>query len=302
MSSDPPYRTFLEVSLSAIHANYLAIASQVPRGAIMMPVVKANAYGHGAIPVSQTLINAGAHWLAVSNTLEAVALRQAGIPPSTHILVMAGIHPFDWPFLAEHQLTPVLHSMADIASMEQLGRKAGRILPFHFKFDTGLSRLGSRELITEIVGHLQSLQHSRLEGVMSHFASAADLLNPKTQNQAALLREYVRQLRQAGLPPFLVHIDATNSLHHRSHNTEVHLVRPGLAVYGYVTEPKGLAIPGRLAVHPALTWKTRVISVKNLPAGVDVGYGSQYRTTEPTTIAVLSVGYADGYPHQLSNR
>lgn len=301
MTSDPPYRTYVEVSLPTIQDNFRSIASQLAPASQVMPVVKANAYGHGAIPVSHALVAAGTRWLAVSSTMEGVALRRGGIPLDTRILVMAGVHEFDWPQIVAHQLTPVLHNLRDVSDAEKVATAVGKQLPFHFKFDTGLSRLGSLEPIEDIIRTFLNLRLARLEGIMTHFASAANITSSKTQRQADLLTHYAELLRCSGLPKFLVHLDATNSLHLARHHADVQLVRPGHAIYGYVTEPKNAPM-GRLHVRPALTWRARVILTKSLPPGVDVGYGSRYRTTRHTTIAVLAVGYADGYPHQLSNR
>ncbi|MCW5962454.1 MAG: alanine racemase [Bryobacterales bacterium] len=301
MNSDPPYRTYVEVSLPTIQENFRSIASQLSPAAQVMPVVKANAYGHGALPVSRALVAAGTRWLAVSSTMEGVTLRRGGIPTDTRILVMAGVHDFDWPQIVTHQLTPVLHNLRDVSEAEKVAAAAGRVLPFHFKFDTGLSRLGSLEPIQEIIRTFLNLRITRLEGIMTHFASAANLTSPKTQQQADQLTNCAELLRRSGLPKFLVHVDATNSLHLARHHADVQLVRPGHAIYGYVTEPK-TSVVGRLHVKPALSWTARVILTKSLPPGVDVGYGSHYRTTRDTVIAVLAVGYADGYPHQLTNR
>lgn len=318
MSKQPSYRTFVEVSLDQIRTNYRSIAAILPDGAQMMPVVKANAYGHGAAQVAKTLIEAGAPWLAVSSTVEGVQLREVGIPPSVRILVMAGLLDFDWPQLLEHKLTPVLHSVRDLEVFDALVAKAAHDrshpasidpavsatpgVPFHFKFDTGLSRLGSREDIAVLVRAFTNARHTRLEGVMTHFASAADLNSSMTDRQVSLFQEHISTLRAAGLPEFLVHVDATNSLHLARHTTAIHLVRPGHAIYGYVTQPRPRTANGRLQVEPALAWKTRILLVKELPAGTAVGYGSQFQTSRPSAIAVLAVGYSDGYPHQLSNR
>lgn len=310
MHADPPFRTFVEVSLGAIQRNFHAVAKLLPEHAKVMPVVKANAYGHGALPVSRALVKTGAEWLAVSNTAEAVALRQGGIEPRVRILVLGGIHHFDWAHLLPNQLTPVLHSIDDVRAFDAIANAAGLNVPFHFKFDTGLSRLGSREPIAQLIHCLHQLRAARLEAIMTHFASAADLSSPKTFHQANLLLEHATALRNAGIGPFFLHADATNSIHLLRHHLDIGLVRPGHSIYGYVTEPRSSnvssssspSLTGRLHVEPALTWKAGVLLTKTLPPGVDVGYGSRYRTARPTTVAVLSVGYADGYPHQLTNR
>ncbi|MCU0226661.1 MAG: alanine racemase [Bryobacterales bacterium] len=298
----PPFRTFVEVSLTTIRDNYASVASRVKPGAHVMPVVKANAYGHGALPVAHALIRSGARWLAVSSVMEGVALREGGVTPPVSVLVMAGVQPFEWPLVLRHQLTPVLHSLEEVRFLNHYAAAENLSIGFHFKFDTGLSRLGSLEPLSAIVPVFQSLASARLEGVMTHFAAAADLGSHRTQQQATALSEAVATLRGAGIPPFLVHIDATNSLHLHSHAADVQLVRPGHAIYGYVTNPRQATAAGALVVRPALQWKARVILTKRLPPGVFVGYGSQFRTTRNTTIAVLAVGYGDGYPHQLSNR
>jgi alanine racemase len=297
-----PHRCYVEVSLPQIRENFLSIAEALKPKTEIMPVVKANAYGHGAIRVAQTLTNAGARWLAVSNTSEGVALRRAGIPEEVRIIVMAGILPFEWQSVVECHLTPVLHQMSDLATVEEISASTGTPLRFHIKVDTGLSRLGLRESIGEIARALLSLKHSQFEGVMTHLASAANVTSPQTDEQLKAFDRAVSGLREAGLPPFMRHVDATNSLHLVEHDTEVHLIRPGLAVYGYVTEPSAPVTRGKLQVKPALSWKARIILVKDLPAGVSVGYGATYTTTKPTTIAVLAVGYSDGYPHQQSNK
>lgn len=302
MSLDPPFRTFVEVSLPAIQHNFRVVAAVLGDDANVMPVVKANAYGHGAFPVSRALVDAGARWLAVSNTAEAVALRNAGIAPPTRIVVLGGIHSFDWPHLLPNRLTPVLHGISDILHFDSIAQAAGQTATFHLKFDTGLSRLGTREPIQDILAVLRDLRYASLEGIMTHFASAADLSSQKTFHQADALRQIAAQLRDGGVVPELLHVDATNSVHLARHNLHVQLVRPGHAIYGYVTEPRNAGTTGRLTVQPALTWKAGVLLIKTLPPGVEVGYGSRYRTTRQTTIAVLSVGYADGYPHQLTNR
>jgi alanine racemase len=308
MTGTAPYRTWVEVSLSRLRQNYFSIAGTLPEGTQMMPVVKANAYGHGALPVARTLVSAGCRWLAVSSSAEGTELRAGGIGPEVRILVMAGICDFEWPLILDANLTPVLHSLEDLAIYNQLASdrqptgSAPEPLPFHFKLDTGLARLGSREDLSTLIEAFRTASHCRLEGIMTHFASAANLKSPMTGEQTGAFEGVVAAIRDAGVGPFLQHVDATNSLHLARHTTPVHLVRPGHAIYGYVTQPGGRYATGRLKVRPALSWKARVILVKSVPADTSVGYGGLFRTTRPTKLAVIAVGYSDGYPHQLSNR
>lgn len=267
----------------------------------MMPVVKANAYGHGAVPVARKLVECGAGWLAVSNPLEGVELREAGISMPVRIVVTAGILPFNWGAIVEHSLTPVLHSLQQVREFDELCRKVGRSLPFHFKVDTGLSRLGSIDSPDDIALVFQTLTAAVPEGLMTHFASASDPLNSQTRSQLQRFHDVASRLRELGVVLPIHHVDATNSLHYPPQEGAYQLVRPGHAIYGYVTPAPGEQSPGRLAVKPVLSWYAHVLLTKQLPAGTSVGYGALHHASRPTTIAVLGVGYADGYPHTLSN-
>ncbi|MDZ7638849.1 MAG: alanine racemase [Bryobacterales bacterium] len=295
----PPHRSFVEISLSRLAENYHSIAATLQPGNLIMPVVKANAYGHGAVQVAHKLVECGARWLAVSSTDEGIELREAGISLPVRILVMAGVLPFEWHAVVQHALTPVLHSISDLGALDQLSASTGSPMPFHFKVDTGLSRLGSADSAEEIGAAFASLRSAIPEGVMTHFASAADPRNGQAQQQLMHLRNVLRALRQRGIAPPIVHADSTNSLHHPPHPGTFQLVRPGHALYGYVSQPHDLP-DGKLMVKPVLAWRTRVLLTKRLVTGTPVGYGALYHTTRPTDIAVLGIGYADGYPHRLS--
>ncbi len=299
-NTNPPFRSFVEISYSRLAANYSAIESVLPPETMMMPVVKANAYGHGAVQVARKLVECGARWLAVSNAVEGVELREAGISPPVRIVVTAGILPFEWEAVFTHSLTPVLHSLSDVEFFDKRCAALERSLPFHFKVDTGLSRLGDTDSPDAIARVFQALTSSVPEGLMTHFASASDPLNPQTQIQLRRFQEIASALKALRIQIPVEHVDATNSLHYPPHSGGYRLVRPGHAVYGYVTPSPSEHPSGRLSVEPVLSWYTHVLLTKQLPPGTPVGYGALHRTTRPTTIAVLGVGYADGYPHRLS--
>lgn len=299
--TNPPFRSFVEISYSRLAANYRGIESALPPAAMMMPVVKANAYGHGAVQVARKLVECGARWLSVSNPVEGAELREAGISLPVRIVVTAGILPFEWDAVFAHALTPVLHCLSDVQYFDNRCAALGRSLPFHFKVDTGLSRLGSTDSAEAIARVFHALASSFPEGLMTHFASASDPLNPQTQLQVRRFREIASALKERGIQIPLQHVDATNSLHYPPHSGGYQLVRPGHAIYGYITPYPGEHPSGRLSVQPVLSWHTHVLLTKQLPAGTLVGYGALHRTTRPTTIAVLGVGYADGYPHRLSS-
>lgn len=298
----PPHRSFAEISLSRLAENYASIASCLPRGAEIMPVVKANAYGHGLVPVSHKLLECGARWLAVSSVDEGVALRESGITPTTRIVVMAGILPFEWSAVLEYALTPVLHTLDDVRHFDRIAAYRHSPSGFHFKLDTGLSRMGCSHPANDLAEVFAGLRSAKLEGLLTHFASAANLSSGQTESQIARFEESLLALREAGITAPYLHTDSTNSLHFPRPQSARQLVRPGHALYGYVTQPLNEPCVGRLQVRPLLTWKTRILQLKDVPAGTAVGYGALHRTMRPTTIAVLGIGYADGYPHRLSTK
>lgn len=298
--NEHPYRSWVEVSRGQIAANFRAIRDVVGTGVEVMPVVKADAYRHGAIEVSRTLEQEGARWLAVSNTEEGVALREAGI--RARILVMADFLPFTREALLAHQLTPVIHSLEDIAELDRLAAARDETCRYHLKLDTGMGRLGVRSSAAEIAEAILAARHAQLEGLMTHFASAANYQTSQTDDQIALFDQLAEGLARAGIHPNLVHLSSTIPVAYGRRNTWRGMIRPGHAIYGYVSPARGHA-PGRiLQVKPALTWRATVLSVKDIPAGALVGYGGMFRAPRPMRVGVLAVGYADGIPHRLSGR
>jgi alanine racemase len=283
-------RSWVEVSLGTIRANYRAVREVVKDTAEIMPVVKADAYRHGAVEVSRALEAEGAPWLAVSNVEEGAALRHAGV--RARILVMADFLPAERDALRESDLTPVIHSLSDIP----LARS-----PYHLKIDSGMGRLGTRaapEEIARVVG----AGGAKLEGLMTHFASAGNYASPQTMEQIERFEKVICALRAAGLAPRYIHSSATIPVAYGRREAWGNLVRPGHAIYGYVSPARGAAPPSVLAVKPALTWKASVLAVKDLEAGALIGYGGIQKAERPMRIAVLAAGYADGIPHRLSNR
>lgn len=296
-----PYRSWVEISRSQIAANFHCIRKAVGADVTVMPVVKADAYRHGAIEVSRTLVGEGAGWLAVSNVEEGVALRQAGI--ESRILVMADFLPVGRVAMLEHGLTPVLHDLGDIHELEHLAAARGERVKAHLKLDTGMCRLGTRAGADEIEAALRGAPHVDLEGLMSHFASVADFTVPQTDDQTECFLQTVGDLAARGVRPEKVHLSSTGGIAYRPREAWGNLVRPGHAIYGYVSPSRGNSPANRLnRVRPALCWKAAVLTTKDIPAGAKVGYGGMFTAPAPMRIAVLAVGYADGVPHRLSNR
>ncbi len=280
-------RSWVEVSLRRIRENYRAVRSLVGGTAEVMPVVKADAYRHGAVEVSRALESEGIKWLAVSNVEEGVALRQAGI--AARILVMADFLPEDRPALEKFHLTPVVHSLDDLPDVR---------VTYHLKIDSGMGRLGTRAGPDEIVRRVAA-SPAPLEGLMTHFASAANYESRQTEEQIARFEAVVSAF--PARPPY-VHLSSSIPIAYRRTEAWGNLVRPGHAIYGYVSPGRGPIPPPSLRVKPALTWRATILAVKDIEAGALIGYGGIHRAAKPMRIAVLAAGYADGIPHRLGNR
>jgi alanine racemase len=305
MTESPPraalaYRSWVEVSRAQIAANFHAIRKVVGSDVEVMPIVKADAYRHGAIEVSRTLEAQGARWLAVSNTDEGVALRDAGI--RAKILVMADFLPFTREALLAYDLTPVVHCLEDLAELDRLATRLGRAVRCHLKIDTGMGRLGTREDPAAIAAAIHGARHVEVEGLMTHFASAGNYQTTQTADQMASFDRTIDFLTQAGIHPRLLHLSSTIPVAYRRRGAWRAMVRPGHAIYGYVSPARGHAPSNVLQVAPALSWHATVLSVKDIPSGALVGYGGMFRAEKPMRIAVLAAGYADGIPHRLGNR
>src|SRR6185312_11453385 len=288
-------RCYVEISRSRIAANYRAVRAAIGPGTSVMGVVKANAYGHGAVEVARVLAAEGIGWLAVSSVEEGVTLRQAAI--SCRILIMAGVMSWEHEALREFGLTPGAHSLDDLRRFDERTP-----IDVHLKIDTGMHRLGIAGSAAQIADAVLGLRTARVEGLLSHFASAADFTSEQTEAQIGEFNEIRRQLRELGVAPRLLHFASTNAIAYPRSRETLSLVRPGHAIYGYVSPARGHAPAAVLKVRPVLSWRTRIITIKDIPAGAKVGYGGSFVAPAPMRLAVLSAGYADGVPHRLSNK
>ncbi len=289
-------RCWIEVSRGRLAANFEAICQLVGPRVDVCPVVKADAYGHGAVEVSRVLAAAGARWLAVSSVDEGLALRHAGL--ETRILVMADLPASD---AVRHHLTLAIHDIASLPELARLSAAAGVRIPYHLKIDSGMGRLGTRATAAEVARaaaiHAPALE---LEGLMTHFASAANYDTGQTEAQLARFAEVL-----AALParPRYVHTSATVPVAYARRDAWCDMIRPGHAIYGYISPiVRGAAPPRELNVKPALTWKARLLTVKDIAAGEPIGYGAMHRAAAPMRIGIVAAGYADGIPHRLGNK
>jgi alanine racemase len=273
-------RTWAEISLRRLSQNYRNIQSAVGSAVAVAGVVKANAYGHGAVPVSRTLVEQGARWLAVSNVAEGMELRRAGI--AVRVLVMGGVLPFERQALLDGHLTPVVHSLEELHAWDAIGRR----FEVHLKVDTGMARLGMREQPDAIAAAIAALRSIHVEGMLSHFATPDDPVQ-----SAAQLARFEEVLRFVN--PQVAHFASSVAIADTLKGSWLTLVRPGIALYGYAPV---------CDVKRVLTWKATVVAVKDLPKGETVGYGARYRAERDLRIAVIAAGYADGVPRALTNQ
>ncbi|MEP6715676.1 MAG: alanine racemase [Terriglobia bacterium] len=293
-------RSYVEISRATIASNYRAVRDAVGPGAGVIGVVKADAYGHGTVEVSKVLCREGAEWLAVTSVEEGVQLRRAGI--QCRILVMAGILGWECGAALEFGLTPVVHSLDELQMFDEHFGGAEARFDVHLKIDTGMDRLGTLASAGEIAAAVAAAPSIRIEGLMSHFASATDFTSAQTDEQLTRFQRTAEKLEALGVRPALMHFSSSNAIAYPRRAAWLSLVRPGHAIYGYVSPARGPAPPPLFTVRPALTWKTKIIVIKDVPAGSRIGYGGSFVAQERMRIAVLAAGYADGVQHRLSNR
>ena len=296
-------RTWAEVSLAALGENFHAIQKHIGAAVTICAVVKADGYGHGAVECARALVSEGAQWLGVTVAKEGLTLRGAGV--KARILLMTGIWKGEEDGVVAQNLTPTIWEPWHIELLERAAQKRHSTLPVHLKLDTGMCRLGtSQAALPHMCEMLSASKHLTLEAVSTHFASAEVLDAEDARRQMKCFDEGLAVLQSYGLRPELVHMGNSAATRARPHTCKK-MVRPGLALYGYslpltrAGEPVDMA---RLPLRPVLTWKARVLSVKEVAAGQAVGYNGTFVTEAPSRIAVLPIGYADGYPRLLSNR
>jgi alanine racemase len=289
--------SWAEIDLDAIAFNVQAIRRQVGEGVEIMPAVKANAYGHGAVPVSKAALQAGATRLAVHRAIEGSELRLAGI--SAPVLVMGYTPPEGAVLVAQQDLTASLMTIEFAQALSAAAGSLGRKLPVHIKVDTGMSRYGLLPgEVLEFARALLMLPNLKLEGIFTHFATADSLDQTHVRNQLAVFNGVLAGLREAGIDIPLPHA-ANSAAIMRLPEARFKAVRPGIAFYGMA--PSSEWAPP-FEIRPALALKSRVCRVRRLPAGAGVSYGRTFVTQRETIAALVSVGYGDGFHRILSNQ
>jgi alanine racemase len=298
--------TWIEVSRAALRRNFQLVRRHVGPATTICAVVKADGYGHGACECARVLEEEGATWFGVTSTEEGVQLRRAGI--RGRILLMSGFWSGEEEDVLRHQLVPALWEPRQI---EELEAAALRLPdrpphPVHLKINTGMARLGADPgQVPEVLRALEAAPHIVLEGVFSHLASSEIVDTPDVEKQIVCFRQVVAQIRAAGFSPALIHIANSAAMATRRESW-MDMVRPGLALFGYflplTSLATGQADAGReLPVEAALSWKARIMALRQVPGRQPVGYGGAYITAAPALLAVMPVGYADGLSRSLSS-
>ncbi|OUN07790.1 alanine racemase [Flavonifractor sp. An91] len=296
-------RTWTEIDLSNLEHNYRALRAMLPQGCRFLGVVKADAYGHGAVQVARRLETLGAEYLAVACLDEALELRQARI--TTPILILGYTPTERAEALLDNGITQTVYDVEMARALSNAAAAAGKTLKIHVKADTGMSRLGwlcggeDQSAAVEAIAQVCALPGLEAEGIYTHFANA-DGDEDYTMLQFTRFLDLLEALKERGIT-FAIRHCAASAAALKFPCTHLDMVRPGIALYGHYPDPscEGLDGPG---LRPVMTLKTRVASVKTVPAGTPVSYGCTHVLDRETKLAALTIGYADGLPRLCSDK
>jgi alanine racemase len=289
-----PHRAWVEIDHDAIRSN-LGVIREAAGGAQVIGVVKANAYGHGAVPVARTLVEAGVERLAVATVDEAGELRGAGI--GQPIVVLWGIGSSEAAAVADLDLEPVVYDARGIDLLESVGRQGANPIGVHLKVDSGLGRQGALpEDAPELATRIARSPSLTLIGTMSHLAVPGE---DEAYTEVQLLRvaRVLDAMRSAGVDPGIVHVNASGGVL-AGGVPYGDAIRPGLALYGLLPAWAADRDPG---LRPALSLRARALRIFDVPAGQGVGYGLRFRAADDTRLATLGIGYGDGWPRSHAN-
>jgi len=292
-----PRPTWAEINLGAIRANLATLRRLLAPGIKVLGVVKADAYGHGLVPVARALESGGADMLGVVMVEEGVALRSAGV--ALPILMMGSIPEDETEALGAHDLRPTVGDAEILERLSAAARAAGKRVAVHLKVDTGMNRLGVRsEEAVALAERIAGGPALDLEGVYTHFACADTPGDVATREQLKRFRAVLAELGQRGAAIRMIHA-ANSSALATMPETHFDMVRPGLALYGILPCEE---VPKAVRLQPALALKSRVAHLKRVPQGESVSYGHTWRAERDSLVGLLPIGYGDGYPRTLSNK
>jgi alanine racemase len=313
---------WVEISTQSLEENFRFLTSLTKPDAELLAIVKADAYGHSLRLCAPAAVRAGAKWLGVTSVEEGVAAR--ALCPDARILVIAGVFPGQGAALVSNRLTAVVWERWQLneiesAAIENAARSAAAgagSVPVHLEIDTGMSRQGANpDGLEPLLARFGPESPLRLEGVMTHLYAADESDEAVTELQLAKVEQALQRISTAGLRPEILNVGNSAAVlsgvaHEIGKIATGHsmraLIRPGLALYGLAPrfepeEPASVAM-ARARLRPVLTWKSRVVSVSEVPAGTTVGYNGTFVATEPMRLALVAAGYADGLDRRLGNR
>lgn len=297
-------RTWAEIDLDRLLHNRTVIEKALHPGAKMMAVVKADAYGHGAVTVTKALLAAGTEYFAVSNLEEAMQLRAAGI--QSPILILSYTPPEEAAILAHYHITQTVICSAHAKALSHAAEAASVTLPVHFKLDTGMSRVGfvhqlpdDRERAAAEIAQAASLPGILPEGIFTHFATADEQNADMTHAQFSRFMQTVEDLSDKGIDFTFKHC-CNSAATERFPDMHLDLVRPGIILYGLA--PDNSWMHDLLPLKPAMQLKTAISMVKTISAGTVVSYGATFTAQKDMQIATVPIGYADGYPRSMAGK
>ena len=284
-----------EVDLGALEFNYRQIKKRIPEGVKVLAVVKADAYGHGAIPVSLRLEKSGVEYLGVAIPEEGVELRKGGV--KAPILVLGGIFGREVDQIFRFRLTPVIFRKDSLRILSREAERRGRKLKVHLKVDTGMGRLGvPLDLWLDFLKEVRRSPKIEIEGILSHF-SMMDEERDFTQGQWRAFQRAVAAAQELGISCRYLHMSSSATLT-AFPAYSAKLVRPGIMLYGSYPTP---AFQSLVPLKPVMTLKTRIHFLKRVPPGTRISYGGTFTARRESLVATLPIGYADGYSRHLSN-
>ena len=305
------YSAWAEINLNSISGNINELRNCISKTTELMAVVKANAYGHGAVKVAQTAVNSGVKFLGVSRINEGIELRKSGV--SVPILIFGYTHVKHIDKLLSFNLTQTLFSYEMAKLFSDAASRRKKPLKVHLKIDTGMGRLGlyipgdidseffksKLDSVVNSISRVFTLPWLDIEGLYTHFASADSLDLTSAKKQLHLFNIFIESLEHKKIKFRLIHA-ANSAAITRMPESHFDMVRSGIFIYGL--HPSNSINLGQLKLTPAMMIKALIIFKKEVPAGFMVGYGSDYITTKKTTIATIPLGYGDGYSRQLSSK
>jgi alanine racemase len=312
---------WVEISTASLEENFRFLQSLAPSDAELMAILKADAYGHSLALCAPAVVRAGARWIAVTSVEEGVAAR--ALCPDTRIVVIGGVVPGQGATIIQHRLTAVVWEPAQLDDLEAAARSAGLkpgSVPVHLEIDTGMSRQGtSLEVLPSHLSRFSPSSPLKLEGIMTHLFAADESAGNATQSQLGELQKALEIVEAAGLYADWLNVGQSSVLFCDDIATIAELaarhgmkalLRPGISLYGIVprftpefaTDAPAALIAARSTLKPVLTFKTAVISVRDIPAGAVVGYNGTFVASEPMRVALVTAGYADGLSRILGNR